>query len=66
MHLFNYLFSASPGNDFRLGACEAPPSIISAYLGKWWSVMMLMMMDSDDDSDDDDDDDYDSDDYNNL
>jgi len=24
---------ASPGNDFRLGACEAPPSIISAYLG---------------------------------
>ena len=34
IHLFNYLFSASPGNDFRLGACEAPPSIISAYLGK--------------------------------
>jgi glutamine synthetase len=25
---------ASPGNDFRLGACEAPPSIISAYLGE--------------------------------
>jgi len=24
---------ASPGNDFRLGACEAPPAIISAYLG---------------------------------
>jgi len=24
---------ASPGNDFRLGACEAPPSIMSAYLG---------------------------------
>jgi len=24
---------ASPGNDFRLGACEAPPSIISTYLG---------------------------------
>lgn len=25
---------ATPGNDFRLGACEAPPSIISTYLGK--------------------------------
>lgn len=24
---------ATPGNDFRLGACEAPPSIISVYLG---------------------------------
>ena len=24
---------ASPGNDFRLGACEAPPAIISMYLG---------------------------------
>jgi glutamine synthetase len=24
---------SSPGNDFRLGACEAPPSIISVYLG---------------------------------
>lgn len=24
---------ASPGNDFRLGACEAPPAIISVYLG---------------------------------
>jgi len=24
---------ANPGNDFRLGACEAPPAIISAYLG---------------------------------
>ena len=24
---------AAPGNDFRLGACEAPPSIISTYLG---------------------------------
>lgn len=22
-----------PGNDFRLGACEAPPAVISAYLG---------------------------------
>jgi glutamine synthetase len=24
---------STPGNDFRLGACEAPPSIISTYLG---------------------------------
>jgi len=24
---------ASPGNDFRLGACEAPPAITSTYLG---------------------------------
>jgi glutamine synthetase len=23
----------SPGNDFRLGACEAPPAIISTHLG---------------------------------
>lgn len=25
---------ASPGNDFRLGACEAPPAIVSTYLGE--------------------------------
>jgi glutamine synthetase len=25
---------ASPGNDFRLGACEAPPAIITTFLGK--------------------------------
>jgi len=25
---------SSPGNDFRLGACEAPPAIMSTYLGK--------------------------------
>ena len=24
---------ATPGNDFRLGACEAPPAIVSMYLG---------------------------------
>jgi len=24
---------SAPGNDFRLGACEAPPAIISMYLG---------------------------------
>ena len=28
------LASAAPGNDFRLGACEAPPAIISVYLGE--------------------------------
>jgi len=26
--------TASPGNDFRLGACEAPPAIVSTYFGK--------------------------------
>jgi glutamine synthetase len=25
---------ACPGNDFRLGACEAPPAIITTYLGE--------------------------------
>lgn len=25
---------ACPGNDFRLGACEAPPAIISTYFGE--------------------------------
>lgn len=25
---------SSPGNDFRLGACEAPPAIVSTYLGE--------------------------------
>merc|ERR1711898_84795 len=25
---------ASPGNDFRLGACEAPPAIMTTYLGE--------------------------------
>jgi len=25
---------ATPGNDFRLGACEAPPAIVSTYFGK--------------------------------
>jgi glutamine synthetase len=24
---------ATPGNDFRLGACDAPPAILSTYLG---------------------------------
>ena len=28
------LSAANPGNDHRLGTCEAPPAIISIYLGK--------------------------------
>lgn len=24
---------ATPGNDFRLGACEAPPALVSTHLG---------------------------------
>lgn len=24
---------ACPGNDFRLGACEAPPALVSTHLG---------------------------------
>ena len=31
---------ASPGNDFRLGACEAPPSIMSAYLGDDMTIFL--------------------------
>ena len=23
---------SSPGNDFRIGACEAPPAIVNTYL----------------------------------
>ncbi len=29
-----FLFSSCEGNDYRLGALEAPPSIITLYLGK--------------------------------
>lgn len=28
------LSTSCPGNDFRLGACEAPPAIMSVYLGQ--------------------------------
>lgn len=31
---------ASPGNDFRLGACEAPPAIMSMYLGEDMSAYL--------------------------
>jgi glutamine synthetase len=33
-HLMSSLSIASHGNDFRLGACEAPPAIVSSYLGE--------------------------------
>lgn len=32
--LLRMTIAASPGNDFRLGACEAPPAIMSMYLGE--------------------------------
>jgi len=35
---------ASPGNDFRLGAMEAPPSVISTYLGKQMTDYMTDFM----------------------
>jgi glutamine synthetase len=31
---------STPGNDFRLGACEAPPAIMSMYLGEELSSFM--------------------------
>lgn len=36
---------ASPGNDFRLGACEAPPAILSAYLGEDMTGYLEKFMD---------------------
>jgi len=35
---------ASPGNDFRLGAMEAPPSVISTYLGTQLTEYMTEFM----------------------
>ena len=35
---------ASPGNDFRLGACEAPPAIMSMYLGEDMTKYMEAFM----------------------
>lgn len=32
---------ASPGNDFRLGACEAPPSIVTTALGESMTRFLL-------------------------
>jgi glutamine synthetase len=31
---------STPGNDFRLGACEAPPAIMSVYLGESMTAFM--------------------------
>lgn len=39
---------ASPGNDFRLGACEAPPAIISTYLGEDMTKFLEGYMNGDD------------------
>jgi glutamine synthetase len=36
---------ANPGNDFRLGACEAPPAIVSTYLGEDMSKYLEAFMD---------------------
>lgn len=36
---------ASPGNDFRLGACEAPPAIMSTYLGDDMTNFMMAYKD---------------------
>jgi glutamine synthetase len=38
---------ATPGNDFRLGACEAPPSIMSVYLGTSMTNYMTAFMNGD-------------------
>jgi len=38
---------ATPGNDFRLGACEAPPAIISMYLGDDMTTYMTGYMNGD-------------------
>jgi glutamine synthetase len=39
---------ASPGNDFRLGACEAPPAIVSTYLGADMSAYLEAYMNGSD------------------
>lgn len=37
---------ASPGNDFRLGAMEAPPAVMSTYLGQQMTDYLQSFMDS--------------------
>ena len=37
---------ASPGNDFRLGAMEAPPSVISTYLGEDMTKYLMDFMET--------------------
>merc|ERR1719265_2609928 len=39
---------ASPGNDFRLGACEAPPCIVSTYLGEQMTTYLAAYKDGKD------------------
>lgn len=39
---------SSPGNDFRLGACEAPPAIVSTYLGTDMTNYLEAFMNGDD------------------
>lgn len=39
---------ASPGNDFRLGACEAPPAIVSTYLGDEMTSYLEAFMNGED------------------
>jgi len=41
---------ASPGNDFRLGACEAPPAIVSTYLGQDMTNFLEAFMNGNDES----------------
>jgi glutamine synthetase len=36
---------SSPGNDFRLGACEAPPAVMSTYLGEDMTAYLQKFMD---------------------
>ncbi|CAE7497764.1 glnA3, partial [Symbiodinium microadriaticum] len=38
---------STPGNDFRLGACEAPPAIMSVYLGESMTQYMEAFMNGD-------------------
>jgi glutamine synthetase len=40
------LSTACPGNDFRLGACEAPPAIFSMYLGDDLTKYLKFVMDT--------------------
>jgi glutamine synthetase len=41
---------ATPGNDFRLGACEAPPAIVSTYLGEDMTTFIEAFMNGSEDT----------------
>lgn len=43
--LLRMTVAGAPGNDFRLGACEAPPAIISAHLGDALTAMLRAFAD---------------------